>query len=100
MRRYSEKRIEELLEKYGTPIGFKDNIPIFKAIMRNDNSGHIRMFCSYCKYWHLHGYSNELGHRVAHCIDQRVKGKWQNWYDSPFGNHGYYIILVDEEEKD
>lgn len=102
MRKYSKKRELELLEKYGVPIGYRDNIPIFKAIMRNDSSGHIRIFCPYCKHWHLHGFIKSLGHRIAHCGDQRIpySNEFQRASDSPFRKTGYYILLVDGQEKD
>jgi hypothetical protein len=95
--RYSKKRTEELLEKYGKPIGYRNNIPIFSAI--KDNEYQMKMFCSFCKHWHLHGYTKEIGHRSTHCGSQRIGRKFQNQSDSPFYKSGYYIVLVDGEEK-
>jgi len=97
LKRLTKKMKAELLEKYGIPIGFKGKTPIFKAIKENDYQ--IKIFCPYCLIWHRHGYTTEMGHRSAHCIDQRINGKWQNHSDSPFYSRGYYIFLVDGEEK-
>ena len=94
----TKKRKAELVEKYGKPIDYKDEVPIFKAIKENECQ--MKMFCPFCKLWHLHGLTKGLGHRIAHCGTQRIGRKFQNHYDSPFYNRGYYIILVDGEEKD
>jgi len=84
MKRFTKK---QLIEKYGTPIGYRNGIPTFKAIKENEYS--MKMFCPYCKVWHKHGIEKRLGHRVAHCGDQ----------NSPFKATGYFIFLVDGEEK-
>ncbi len=97
MRKFTKKRVVELIEKYGTPIGFREDIPIFKAI--KENAYQMKMFCSYCQYWHRHGIENEIGHRSSHCGDQRIGGKYQRRYDSPFKDTGYFIFLIDGEEK-
>ncbi|MBC8502651.1 MAG: hypothetical protein H8D35_05940 [Nitrosopumilus sp.] len=97
MKKFTKKRVAELTEKYGTPVGFQNNIPIFKAIKKN--AYQMKIFCSYCKRWHLHGLTTEYGHRVAHCGDQRIGRKWQKSQDSPYYNLGYFIFLVDGEEK-
>ena len=89
MKRLTKKRKEELKEKYSTPIGYKNNIPIFKAIKKNPCQ--MKMFCSHCMAWHGHGLETALGHRTAHCTSGT---------NSPFGRSGYYLFLVDGEEKD
>jgi len=89
-RRYTKKQIEELKEKYSKPIGYRNNIPIFKAIKKNLYQ--MKIFCSFCLYWHSHGIENDIGHRSAHCGTQ-------NRSDSPFFKTGYYVVLVDGEEK-
>ncbi len=79
--------------KYGSPIGFRDGIPIFKAIRKN--AYQMKMFCPFCQHWHSHGYSTELGHRSQHCGDQRIGGKYKRASDSPYAHTGYYILLID-----
>jgi hypothetical protein len=85
--KYTRKQTEELVEKYSKPIDYKNNIPVFKAIKKNPYQ--MKMFCPFCKIWHSHGYETKLGHRSAHCGN----------FNSPFFHTGYYIVLVDGEEK-
>jgi hypothetical protein len=94
--RLTRKQKEELKEKYGIPLGFRNNIPIFQAIKKNEYQ--MAIFCPYCLSWHNHGLTKDLGHRSAHCIDQRIGGKWQYHSNSPYANRGYYIFLVDGGE--
>ncbi len=97
MRKYTKKRVVELIVKYGTPVSYIKGIPLFKAIRNSPYQ--MKMFCSFCESWHLHGISESVGHRVAHCGTKRMGRKIQNWNESPFYNTGYYIFLVDGEEK-
>ncbi len=89
MTRHTKKRVNELIKKYSTPIGYKNKVPIFKAIKKNEYQ--MRMFCSHCKSWHNHGLDTELGHRSPH---------YTSGTNSPFDRTGYYIFLVEGEEKD
>ena len=98
MRKFTIKRTEELIEKYGKPIAYKNNIPILKAIKKNGYQ--IRMFCLYCQDWHSHGFTESLGHRSAHCYDTKIGRDERSHNDSPYCETGYYILLVDGEEKD
>ena len=43
---------------------------------------HSFMVCPYCGKVHVHGYSDDTGHRVAHCADN--------------DNRGYFLIGVAE----
>jgi hypothetical protein len=89
LRRYTRKQKEELKEKYGKPIGFKNNIPIFKAIKKNYCQ--MKIFCPKCMAWHTHGLDTELGHRSAHCDSTNP--------DSYYRTGGYYIFLVEVEKE-
>ncbi len=83
------KRMLNLIEKYGTPIGYRGNIPILTAILdpkRNNLS--MLMVCQYCKTEHVHGAENEIGHRTAHCPHSD---------DSPYTKTGYYLVRIDGE---
>ena len=86
----SNKSQAELIAKYGTPIGFRKGVPIYKAYF---DFYHLNFFCPECKNWHRHGVSMELGHRVAHCSDSRTKSNAEKHPD------GYYLLLVDDEEE-
>jgi len=46
------------------------NPPEIEAIPREDFFGGWKVYCVYCKRWHLHG--RGLGHRVAHCCSESL----------------------------
>lgn len=59
------------------------DIPVVDAVVRTDGKG-LKMYCRYCKQWHLHGEGE--GHRVAHCNN-----------DSPYKKTGYILRLKQEQ---
>lgn len=91
MVRLTKKQIKELKEKYSTPIGYRNNIPIFKAIEDEDSKLTMKFFCPDCEGWHIHGIDDDIGHRVAHCGFQF--NEWGEEIDPPMRRHGYYLIL-------
>jgi hypothetical protein len=61
----------------------KNETPIVEAVERTDGTG-LKMYCEYCKAWHLHGHGE--GHRVAHCTK-----------DTPYKKTGYILKLKRKE---
>ena len=80
------KKIEEFTMKLGEPIGYKNGIPILKAIPRDDPTWGWRVFCVYCEKFHNHKMmKNKMEHRIAQCKNQ----------DSPYVLSGYYLQQVE-----
>lgn len=94
MKSLTKKRIDELNEKYGQPIGYIHDVPVLDAIPRIDWSPGWRIFCKYCLCWHLHGMweDENLAHRVAHCAKPESQYKYGG---------GYFLLKnLNAEEKD
>ena len=54
--------------------------PKLTAYPREDFPKGWKVFCVYCKKFHLHG--ETLGHRTAHCDND----------DSPYNETGYVLV--------
>ena len=68
-----------------------DGIPILAAVPGRRRPELLRVWCRYCKCWHLHGMG--YGHRVAHCVDWDRRGRD---IISPYRDTGYYLAAAVE----
>lgn len=66
----------------------KNGIPIVQAEPRGDFEGGLKVYCDFCKTYHLHGRGE--GHREAHCNDPT----------SPYRKTGYILALEPEKWKE
>lgn len=64
----------------------EEDIPVVEGVLRFDGYG-VKMFCQYCRKWHLHGWGE--GHVVAHC-DR----------DTPYRKTGYILKLNEAARKE
>ena len=54
--------------------------PELQALPREDFPEGWKVFCGYCRKFHLHGIG--LGHKVAHCCNE----------NSPYNKTGYVLV--------
>jgi hypothetical protein len=64
------------------PLTLKAKVEDIPTLPAYDDGGNYKVWCEYCRVWHLHGRMN--GHRVAHCY----------WPLSPYNETGYFIQLA------
>jgi len=69
----------------------KKDIPILIGFL--NKLSQLRVWCPYCRKWHIHGGGDEdkgiITHRCAHCPSE---------VNSPFKSSGYYIKVLKRRE--
>ena len=67
-----------------------DGIPRLAAVPGRLHPELLRVWCRFCRCWHLHGAG--YGHRAAHCadLDRRCRP-----VVSPYKDTGYYLVSPD-----
>jgi hypothetical protein len=72
---------------------FHNGVPVLWGyIERDPRSGNLRVWCSWCCHWHIHGAPSEtpgdITHRTEHCFvpggPYRERGYWIDITDVPF----------------
>ena len=69
-----------------------DGIPRLAAVPGRLHPELLRVWCRYCKCWHLHGAGG--GHRVAHCgdVDRHCRP-----IVSPYKDTGYFLVVAPDD---
>jgi len=90
LRRFT-KKVAQLIEQYGTPVSFKEGLPVFKAVQINPYQ--MAFYCPRCYRWQIHGIDpiGEIHHRSTHCSTYTpTNTRYEN---------GYFLFFGGEEKK-